>query len=69
MKKIRNLRWWIVGLVFLASVLNYIDRQALSILAPTVQKSSASPTGLRAGREPVPRRLHDLLHRFRARGR
>ena len=38
MKKIRNLRWWIIGLIFLASVLNYIDRQALSILAPTVQK-------------------------------
>ena len=38
MRKIRNLRWWIIGMIFLASVLNYIDRQALSILAPTVQK-------------------------------
>lgn len=35
--KIRHLRWWIAGLLFLASVLNYIDRQALSILAPTIQ--------------------------------
>jgi ACS family hexuronate transporter-like MFS transporter len=38
MGKIRNLRWWIIGMIFFASVLNYIDRQALSILAPTVQK-------------------------------
>lgn len=36
--KIKNLRWWIVGLVFLAAVLNYIDRQTLSALAPTIQK-------------------------------
>lgn len=38
MRKIPHLRWWIVGMVFFASVLNYVDRQALSILAPTVQK-------------------------------
>ncbi len=36
--KIPHLRWWIVGLIFFASVLNYIDRQTLSILAPTIQK-------------------------------
>ncbi len=35
---IRGLRWWIVGLVFVASVLNYVDRQALSLLAPTIQQ-------------------------------
>jgi ACS family hexuronate transporter-like MFS transporter len=35
--KIRGLRWWIAGLLLLASILNYIDRQALSILAPTIQ--------------------------------
>ncbi|WP_035604571.1 MFS transporter [Haloferula sp. BvORR071] len=35
--KIRGLRWWIVVLVFLAAVLNYVDRQTLSALAPTVQ--------------------------------
>lgn len=38
MTKIPHLRWWIVSLIFLASVLNYIDRQTLSILAPTIQK-------------------------------
>ena len=34
---IRGLRWWIVALVFLAAVLNYVDRQTLSALAPTIQ--------------------------------
>src|SRR5512135_3624105 len=34
---IPGLRWWIVGLLFLASAKNYLDRQALSILAPTIQ--------------------------------
>ncbi len=36
--KIPHLRWWIVGMLFFASILNYIDRQTLSILAPTIQK-------------------------------
>ncbi|MEK7954440.1 MFS transporter [Luteolibacter soli] len=35
--RIRGLRWWIVVLVFLAAVSNYIDRQTLSALAPTIQ--------------------------------
>ena len=37
-KKIKGMRWWIVGLLFTAAVLNYIDRQTLSALAPTIQK-------------------------------
>jgi ACS family hexuronate transporter-like MFS transporter len=39
--KISNLRWWIAGLLLLASILNYIDRTALSILAPTIQAELA----------------------------
>lgn len=35
--KIKGLRWWIVVLLFFAAVLNYIDRQTLSALAPTIQ--------------------------------
>jgi len=31
MRPIPHLRWWIVGLIFVASILNYVDRQALSI--------------------------------------
>lgn len=37
--KFRDYRWWLVGLLFVASVLNYVDRQTLSILAVTIQKS------------------------------
>ncbi len=36
--KIPHLRWSIIALIFGASVLNYIDRQTLSILAPTIQQ-------------------------------
>lgn len=39
--KIRGLRWWIVTLVFGAAVLNYVDRQTLSALAPTIQQDLA----------------------------
>src|SRR5438046_9469816 len=28
------LRWWIGGLLFASTVINYIDRQTLSVLAP-----------------------------------
>jgi ACS family hexuronate transporter-like MFS transporter len=31
---IRRLRWWIGGLLFASTVINYIDRQTLSVLAP-----------------------------------
>jgi ACS family hexuronate transporter-like MFS transporter len=36
-RKIPNLRWWITGLLFLSTVINYMDRQNLSILARTIQ--------------------------------
>jgi ACS family hexuronate transporter-like MFS transporter len=31
---IRNLRWWIGGLLFASTVINYIDRQTLAYLSP-----------------------------------
>jgi len=34
---IRNLRWWICGLLFASTVINYIDRQTLSLLAPSLK--------------------------------
>ncbi len=34
LQTIPALRWWIAGLLFLSTVLNYIDRQTLSVLAP-----------------------------------
>lgn len=32
--KMKGLRWWIIGLIALATVINYIDRQALGVLWP-----------------------------------
>jgi MFS transporter, ACS family, hexuronate transporter len=36
--KIKGLRWWIIGLVCLATVINYIDRSALAIMWPDISK-------------------------------
>lgn len=36
--KIKNLRWWIIGLIGLATVINYIDRSAINILWPYIYK-------------------------------
>ena len=30
-------RWWIGGLLFLSTVINYLDRQTLSVLAPSLK--------------------------------
>jgi ACS family hexuronate transporter-like MFS transporter len=34
---IRNLRWYIGAVLFLSTVINYIDRQTLSVLAPVIK--------------------------------
>jgi len=36
--KIRGLRWWIVGLIFLATLINYIDRLTISVLSPVITR-------------------------------
>jgi MFS transporter, ACS family, hexuronate transporter len=33
-RTIQSLRWWIGGMLFASTVINYIDRQTLSVLAP-----------------------------------
>jgi ACS family hexuronate transporter-like MFS transporter len=33
-KAVSNLRWWIGGLLFASTIINYIDRQTLNVLAP-----------------------------------
>jgi ACS family hexuronate transporter-like MFS transporter len=37
-RPIANLRWWIGGLLFLSTIINYIDRQTLSLLAPFLKQ-------------------------------
>lgn len=34
--KIKGLRWWVVGLIALATIINYIDRQTLTVLWPDI---------------------------------
>jgi len=37
--QIRNLRWWIAGLLAAATALNYLDRQSLPVVVTEVQKT------------------------------
>ncbi len=36
-RSLHSLRWWIGGLLFLSTVINYLDRQTLSVLAPLLK--------------------------------
>ncbi|MEJ7617218.1 MAG: MFS transporter [Pyrinomonadaceae bacterium] len=37
-RPIKHLRWWIGGLLFTSTVINYLDRQTLSVLAPYLKQ-------------------------------
>lgn len=34
--QVSGLRWWIAGLVFLATVINFLDRQTIAVLGPVI---------------------------------
>lgn len=36
--QIKGLRWWVIALIALATIINYIDRSALSVLWPDIQE-------------------------------
>ncbi|MFT4172068.1 MAG: MFS transporter [Rhodocyclaceae bacterium] len=38
MKSIRGLRWWIIALICLGTIINYLARSSLSVLAPQLQQ-------------------------------
>jgi ACS family hexuronate transporter-like MFS transporter len=38
MPKIRGLRWWMIGLIMLGSIVNYLTRSTLAVAAPAVLK-------------------------------
>jgi ACS family hexuronate transporter-like MFS transporter len=43
--RVPHLRWWIAGLLFLSTVINYVDRQTLSVLKPVLATElGMSPT-------------------------
>ena len=44
MRTLKGLRWWIVGLICLGTIINYLARNSLSVLAPVLEKKlSFSP--------------------------
>jgi len=38
-RPVRGLRWWIISMICMLTVINYIDRQTLSVLAPTIREA------------------------------
>lgn len=36
--KVKGLRWWVIALIALATIINYIDRQSLNVLWPDIAK-------------------------------
>ena len=36
--KVKGLRWWIIGLIGVATIINYIDRSAINIMWPNIYK-------------------------------
>ena len=44
MMPLRRLRWWIIALVCLGTMLNYLARNSLGVLAPTLTKELAFTT-------------------------
>ncbi|WP_341222333.1 hypothetical protein [Polaribacter atrinae] len=36
--KVKGLRWWVVALIAIAAIINYIDRTSLSVLWPEIAK-------------------------------
>ncbi len=38
MRKVKGLRWWIIGLIMLGSCLNYLTRSTLAVAAPTMMQ-------------------------------
>ena len=38
MRPIKNLRWWIAGLLAIATALNYLDRQSFPVVVGEVTK-------------------------------
>lgn len=36
--KLKGLRWWVIGLIALATIINYIDRQSINVLWPEISE-------------------------------
>ena len=64
--KIKGFRWWIIGLIFLATVINYIDRSALAIMwgNENVYGSISQSLGLTKYEIPIDSRITNWLNNF-----
>jgi ACS family hexuronate transporter-like MFS transporter len=40
MKKVKGLRWWIITLICIATIINYIDRSTLAIMWPSISEDT-----------------------------
>jgi MFS family permease len=38
MKNVKGLRWWIITLIGVATIINYIDRTSLAVMWPDISK-------------------------------
>ena len=38
LRKIKGLRWWMIGLIMLGAIINYLTRSTLAVAAPTMLK-------------------------------
>ena len=45
MPKIRGLRWWMIGLIMLGSIINYLTRSSLAVAAPVLLQDLHISTG------------------------
>ena len=41
--KIKGLRWWMISLLMLGAILNYLTRSTLGVAAPTLMADCTSP--------------------------
>src|SRR5215207_4016321 len=63
MPKLRGVRWWMMGLVMLGSIVNYLTRSTLAVAAPTVREDfdgTTLPADFQWLRSPYPEELFSL---------
>ena len=64
--KIPKLRWVIAAMLFLATMINYLDRTALSVVSVDVRREfQPERAGLLPYRDAVPDRVRDHVRGFR----
>jgi len=64
-RPIRNLRWWIGALLFASTVINYLERQTLSLLAPFLELEYRWNNTDYAFADGIPRSLFHWRNRIR----